>query len=105
MQLEQTVEVRTSAKSLREFFLSDSMPPRLEQQEGEDVLYMLLDEGGNLLEAIGTSDWFWHLPIWTSVARRMSEEAVIAESSSAVLVVPRLSLSCAPKNAGTRHTL
>ena len=105
MQLEQTVEVRTSAKSLREFFLSDSMPPRLEQQEGEDVLYMLLDESGNLLEAIGTSDWFWHAPLWKSVVSRISGEVVIAESSGAVLVVPRLALSCAPKNAGTRHTL
>jgi hypothetical protein len=93
MQLEQTVEVVTFARSLREFFSSGSTPPRLEQQQaGENVLYMLLDENGNLLEAIGTSNWFWQQPIWTSVFSRMPTDAVIAESSGAVFVLAKIPL-------------
>jgi len=81
------------ARSLREFFLSGQMPASAEQVLSEDILYMLLDHDGSLIEAIGTARWFWQFPNWINVMYRMKPDAVMVESSDAVMVLTKLPLS------------
>ena len=89
-----TLKVETTAKSLREFFLSGEMPESAEQTLNEDVLYMLLDQDGTLIEAIGTTEWFWRFPNWVDVLCRMKPEAVLIESpNGAVIIIARLRTS------------
>ena len=88
-----TLQVNTTARSLREFFLSGQMPASAEQVLSEDILYMLLDHDGSLIEAIGTAKWFWQFPNWMNVMSRMKPGAVMVESSEAVMVLTRLTLS------------
>ena len=86
-----TLKVETTAQTLREFFLSGEMPESAEQTLNEDVLYMLLDQDGTLIEAIGTTEWFWQFPNWVDVLCRMKPEAVLIESpSGAVMVLAKL---------------
>ena len=89
-----TLKVETTAKSLREFFLSGEMPESAEQVLNEDVLYMLLDQDGTLIEAIGTTEWFWQFPNWVDILLRMKSEAVLVESpNGAVIVIAKLQMS------------
>ena len=89
-----TLTVETAAKSLREFFLSGEMPTSAEQTLNEDVLYLLLDQDGTLIEAIGTAEWFWRFPNWVDVLLRLKPEAVLIESpSGAVMVLAKLQMS------------
>ena len=95
-----TLKVETAAKSLREFFLSGEMPESAEQVLNEDVLYMLLDQDGTLIEAIGTTEWFWRFPNWVDVLCRMKPEAVLIESpSGAVMVLAKLRMISALTSA------
>ena len=64
------------------------MPPDMEQESGEPVLYLLLSGDGTLLEAAGTRELFWEK--WQEVGSRMKPDAVILESSEAVMVIPKM---------------
>jgi hypothetical protein len=66
------------------------MPAQAEQINGDDVLYLLVDENDQLLQAVGTAEYFWiH---WAEVIFRMTPNSVIVESRGAVIVVDKLPL-------------
>ena len=71
------------------------MPESAEQILDEDVLYLLLDDDGALLEAAGTSEWFWNSSGWISVLSRITSEMVIAESGESVMFLTKLNLRSA----------
>jgi hypothetical protein len=88
-------EVQTSATSLREFFLSGQLPKSIEHIPDDEVVYLLLDDDGALLEAAGTSEWFWNSSGWISALSRMTSEMVIAESGEFVMFLTKLKLRSA----------
>ena len=70
------------------------MPASAEQILNEDVLYMLLDHDGMLIEAISTTEWFWQFPNWVHVMCHMKPDAVLVESpNGAVMVLAKLRMS------------
>ena len=66
------------------------MPASADQTENDGVLYMLLDERGELVEAIGTIECFWEPTNLADVMYRMGPDLELAQSTGAVMVIPKI---------------